>query len=138
MEDVIKIIELSISSFGINPDEVKVPDQNKWKLIRGSAVINVRIFEHEGEHGIEACAFMMRLPDDPETLYRLYNRVLVLNDSIIGAWFSIREDYLYLLFNRHIAGMTQVEVKRIIENVSYYADHYEHLLRDEFGLTEAP
>lgn len=134
LEQTVTAIEEAIRHFGVDPDEFKVEGQYKWKLSRGSASIRVRIFDYdETRHGVEVCAYMMHLPEDPDNRSGLFQTVLTMNDSMVGNWFSIRENYLYLISNRDIEGLDKEEVVRTIDDLSYYADRYDDKLKADFG-----
>jgi hypothetical protein len=128
-----ELIEAAIRSFGLDPAENKVPDQDKWKLTRGSASLVVRIFNFEGESGIEACSGIMPIPEDANTRLRLFERVMALNDALVGAWFSEREGDLYLIYARRFTGLDEIEIVEMIDRVSAYADKYDDILREEFA-----
>jgi len=127
------LIESAISSLGLDPNGTKVEGQDKWKFSRGTATIAIRLFFYEEKDGIEICSEIVAIPEDAEARLRLYDKIMVLNDALVGAWFVNRESDLYLVYARHLAGLDQSEVIDMIDRVSGYADRFDDDLRAEFA-----
>ena len=127
-------VEGALRHFGLNPDDEKVEGQYKWRLTRGSAGLSVRIFDIGPDlHGVEVCSRIMDLPEDANERLRLYEKVMDMNDSLVGAWFSARSGDLYLIFNRGLEGLDTEEIIKMIDSVSYYADLHDDKLKEDFG-----
>jgi len=123
---------------GINLSEAYIPDQKKWSLKRGSATIqiillSVPVGENIFREFIQVASPIMIVPKGKETEF--YRRLLELNDVKLGIKFSIQKntDQVWALAERDLIGMGYSELTTLLEDLGFWADELDDVLKNEFG-----
>jgi hypothetical protein len=124
---------------GIKLKDVYDSERNVWHLLRGSAIIdilliNVPVSESETREFIQIASPVAIVPHGRELLF--YKRLLELNDGNLGVKLSLQPDtkQIWALFERDLFGLSYSEMKICIEDLGYWADEFDDLLSNEFGL----
>ena len=137
LKDTIDIIEKLLNDWKIDPASVKDGNRNAWFLEQGSAKFHIELFQFNkgadiGEVDcIEIGGIIMKMPED--NFLPLYRRLLELNSTSVGVYFSIREDLVMLLSTREVAGMDYNELKTLVDEVRLFSDYWDNILMEEFG-----
>lgn len=58
---------------------------------------------------------------------------MLLNSSAVGYWWAVREERLMLLSSRELSGLDQAELITMIENIRFYADFFDDVLKSKFA-----
>ncbi len=80
---------------------------------------------------LEVGGIVMKMPQD--NFLPLYRRLLELNSTSVGVYFSIRNDLVMLLSTRECAGLDYAELKTLVDEVRYFSDYWDEILIEEFG-----
>lgn len=134
----INLIKKIIKQWGLNEAEVKDSRGEVWWLPRNSARFLIRIFSQSqsesnpGEDAVEVCAHIMEIPDSNEKKLELYEHILFMNNISLGVWFAVRNKALMLMSTRSLEGLDFVELKRMVNDVQFYADRFEPDFKNRF------
>jgi serine protease Do len=129
-QGISRTIEELIEEIGYEPALTR-RGPNNWALIQGSATIYLAYYEPRGY--ILGDAFLCKMPEDKETINRIYEFLLRQNYLIKGLTFSIYEDDIVLsliIYDRHLNNDTAVE---LLQNLLERADYYDNVLVEELG-----
>jgi hypothetical protein len=143
MSELFEKAKLMINDFitekGIKLKEVYDADNNVWHLKRGSAnidvvLLSVPVSEGEIREFLQAASPIARVPRDNELAF--YKYLLELNDGKLGVKLSLQPgtDQVWALFERDLIGISYTELKTCLEDLGYWADEFDDLLADKFGL----
>ena len=128
-----------VTEKGIKLKDVYDPEKKVWHLMRGSALIDILLIvvpvsDTESREFLQIASPVAVVPKGKETLF--YKRLLELNDVNLGVKLSLQPDtdQVWALFDRDLLGMSYSELKVCIEDLGYWADEFDDLLSEEFGL----
>lgn len=137
LSSTIELIEKLLKGWIIPPDTVRDKEKNLWYLVQGSANFHIEIFKYNkgpdtGEVDcIEVGGVIMKIPqNNPQSLFR---KLLELNSTAVGVYFSVRNDLVMLLSTREADGLDYHELKTMVDEVRYFTDYWDDILINEFG-----
>ena len=123
-----------------NEDETRALDKNQkylWWFSEGSANFYIHIFAYDKGNSqtdaIEVGSPVMLLPESVSKKTALLDYVMLLNSSAVGYWWAVREERLMLLSSRELSGLDQAELITMIENIRFYADFFDDVLKSKFA-----
>lgn len=137
-EDAAQLVKKWITTQ--NKDEEQARDKNQkflWWFTQGSANFYIHIFSFDKgnsqTHAIEVGSPVMLLPENPGKKAALLEHVMRLNSSCVGHWWAMREERLMLLSSRELFGLDWEELETMIENIRFYADFFDDVLKSQFS-----
>ena len=126
-----------VSQKGIDPAQVFNPEKMLWSLKRGSAnvqimLLTVPVGEGKTREFIQAASPIMKVPQGKETAF--YKKLLELNDVNLGVKLSMQKDtdQVWALYERDLVGMDYSELITVLEDLGYWADQFDDMLKAEF------
>jgi hypothetical protein len=127
------MVENIVLSFGLNPEECR-KETGRWAFYRGSALVLIDIYHSQpnNEDYILISSPVVRVPKT--NTEKFYKRILEINHFMYQASFSIKESQAFLKILRECRGLDSDEIKAMIQRVGYYADEYDDILKQEFGV----
>jgi hypothetical protein len=139
IEKAVKMVNDFVVEKGIKVKEVYDDEKKTWRLKRGSASVDILLFsvsvgENEIRDFLQVASSIAKVPKDKELAF--YKRLLELNDGKLGVKLSLQPgtDQVWALFERDLVGISYTELKTCIEDLGYWADEFDDLLANEFGL----
>lgn len=119
------------------PDPADLTDENGWRHIQlGSASGRAGIVESEGELYLQADAFVMAIPSDPELVVPLMRELLAINISIPGSErVGIGGESVIAVSVRRIMELQREDFARCIFGVMALADSLDDQLITKYGGT---
>jgi hypothetical protein len=131
-EDYIRLVENVIKRYsGLEPDGCYDEEQHCWRFNKGSIEIYVSLLEIGGEYYVNVAAPIMAVPESRRE--GLFERLLEENAQRIAVKFSVRDDAVWLEFNREMRGLGFDEAKRALVRVAEVADELDEVLIHEYG-----
>ena len=131
-EDYIRLVENVIKRYsGLDPDGCYDEEQHCWRFNKGSIEIYVSLLEIGGEYYVNVAAPIMAVPESRRE--GLFERLLEENAQRIAVKFSVRDDAVWLEFNREMRGLGFDEAKRALVRVAEVADELDEVLIHEYG-----
>jgi hypothetical protein len=138
MDKAKQMIDDFCKSKGIDPATIYNPDKKLWSLQRGSAPVQVMLLsvpvgDNTIREFLQAAAPIIKVPKGKELDF--YRRLLELNDVKLGVKLSIQSgtDQVWALYERDLIGMDYTELETCLEDLGYWADEFDDLLRNEFA-----
>ena len=130
------LVDKVVAWLGINVADSK-KDKYKWAFYRGSALVKIEIFHSKSnsEDYMHVSSPVLKIPKT--NVEKFYKRLLEINNKLFQASFSIKDGYAYLRIIRECKGLDSREIGNMVQRVSYYADEYDDLLKNEFAEDEA-
>jgi hypothetical protein len=131
-EEYIRLVENVIKRYsGLEPDGCYDEEQHCWRFNKGSIEIYVSLLEIGGEYYVNVAAPIMAVPESRRE--GLFERLLEENAQRIAVKFSVRDDAVWLEFNREMRGLGFDEAKRALVRVAEVADELDEVLIHEYG-----
>jgi len=137
MEKAKDMINDFVSQKGIDPGQVFNPEKMLWSLKRGSAnvqimLLSVPVGEGKIREFIQAASPIIKVPQAKQLEF--YRKLLELNDVKLGVKLSIQKDsdQVWALYERDLIGMDYSELITLLEDLGYWADEFDDLLKAEF------
>lgn len=138
MDKAKQMIDDFCKSKGVDPTTIYNPDKKLWSLQRGSAPVQVMLLsvpvgDNIIREFLQAAAPIIKVPKGKELDF--YRRLLELNDVKLGVKLSIQSgtDQVWALYERDLIGMDYTELETCLEDLGYWADEFDDLLRNEFA-----
>lgn len=137
IEKSIQMINDFVTEKGIKINEVFNREKLFWRLKRGSATIDIMLLSVPVGEGItreflQIASPIFKVPNGKETEF--YKRLLELNDIKLGVKLSLQKDtdQVWALSERDLMGMSYTELKTCLEDLGYWADEFDDILKKEF------
>jgi hypothetical protein len=136
LQTYINIVDEALLKLGIVPKDCRTDEPNKWYLHRGKA--NVVVFVRESElynkevrPVLVVVAPIVPVPASIELRHRLYEFLMQVNHQLVTESFSVSDDQVYMRTTYFMEELTDTEVARLIDNLSYYAQYFIGELEQE-------
>jgi len=143
VKEVEDMIDKYVVEVGLTKDQVYNAERKAWYWTRGSASIEVFITEIKFDDGfaryyIRVFSPILKVPADNQLA--CFRRLLELNDQSLGVKLTVlpNSDQVYATFERDIQGIDYEEVRTIIYDAEWWADHLDDQLAAEFATGRPP
>lgn len=137
MEKAKNMINDFVKQKGIDPTTVFNEEKLTWYLKRGSVDIQIMLLSVPVGEGVirefvQVASPIMKVPAGKELNF--YKRLLELNDVKLGVKLSLQKDtdQAWALFERDLIGLDYSELVTILEDLGYWADEFDDMLKKEF------
>jgi serine protease Do len=107
---------------------------NRWEVKEGSAIINITY--NSENYFIVGDAYLCQLPSDATKIKQLYHYLLQENYRLNGLVLSCTNQNIVLSCIMYDLDMTRESGVATLNNLFKQADHYDDLLKKEFGCTD--
>ncbi len=128
-----------VTSKGVNVKDVYDADKLLWRLKRGSApvdilLLSVPVGENQIREFLQVAAPIVKVPKGKELEF--FRTLLELNDVKLGVKLSLQKgtDQVWALYERDLIGMSYTELVTCIEDLGYWADEFDDMLIEQFGI----
>jgi len=130
-----QMIESVISSLGVDPATCRGQKPGEWNLQKGSATIWVDIMwlEKEQRAYYQVMSPVCQLPKGDLTHF--YQELLEINHGLYGVAFVKYETWVYIKMIREVEGLDAAEAGAMLNRVGNYADHYDDILKQKYGIS---
>ena len=125
---------------GADPQKIYSPKNNAWYFARGSSTLEVFFSSDETSDKSERIflrcfSTIYPIPVDSVKRMELYHVALEVNARNTGVKIGSMADkgYMYAIGERDIEGMEDPEFVTLVNDVGYWADHLDDLLKNRFG-----
>ncbi|MEW6349642.1 MAG: YbjN domain-containing protein [Thermodesulfobacteriota bacterium] len=131
-KDCADMVESFLRKVGLSPENLRVPEQSGtgWMFSRGSAELFVGLRELNERGVVVIMSPVVYLPE--QNLLPFYRRCLEINMELVNCALAAAEDKIYLVHERPIEGLDQVEIEGTLDYLSSVADDLDDRLADEF------
>ena len=131
------MIDNIIKSFGVDPSACKSENPGQWNLKKGSAPVWVDVWKKQDEdYGyLQIMAPICEVPVNNQHLFT--KELLEINHQLYGVGFTIFKDWAYLKIIRELDGLDESEALAMFNRIGNYADQYDDILKNKYGLTNA-
>jgi hypothetical protein len=133
-----KMVDEFCKTKGVDPATIYNAEKQLWSLQRGSAPVQVMLLsipvgEKEIREYLQVAAPIIKVPKGKELDF--YRKLLELNDVKLGVKLSIQSgtDQVWALAERDLIGMDYAEMETCLEDLGYWADLFDDMLREEFA-----
>ena len=128
-----------VTSKGVNVKDVYDADKLLWRLKRGSApvdilLLSVPVGENQIREFLQVAAPIVKVPKGKELEF--FRTLLELNDVKLGVKLSLQKgtDQVWALYERDLIGMSYNVSLPCIEDLGYWADEFDDMLIEQFGI----
>ena len=129
------VVEAFIQQVGLDPKESRLEGNGKeragWYIKRGSAPIYIYLEDSGETNTLRIESPILYLP--PENILPFYRKCLELNNQLRDCALAVRDDFILLVSDRPLEGLTPEEVAQNIDLLSFAADNLDDELAKEFG-----
>ncbi len=139
-EMVIAYINRLCTEAGADPQKIFSHQNNAWYFARGSSTLEVFFTSYETEDKTERTflrcfSTIYPIPIDLTKRQELYHIALEVNARNMGVKIGIMAEkgIMYAIGERDIEGMDYQEFVTLINDVGYWADHLDDMLKERFG-----
>jgi len=128
-----RIINTVFKQFGLDPKKNRLQDKNVigWIAKRGEAVIYLLLNENKRMNTLRIVSPMLRIPARRKEAF--LRRCMEINFSIINCALAVNKEFVAIVFERPLTGLSAEEVAYALDNLSRLADELEKDLQKEFG-----
>ncbi len=128
---------------GADPDEVYSPEEDAWYFEMGASTLEVFFTSYQAGDNTERMfircfSTIYPIPIDLPTRQELYHVALEVNARNLAVKIGTIADkgYLYAIGERDIEGLEYPEFVALINDVGFWANHLDELLKSRFGEPE--
>ncbi|HEY6162021.1 MAG TPA: YbjN domain-containing protein [Bacteroidia bacterium] len=137
IEHYYEMIDNIIKGFGVDPSACKSETPGQWNLKKGSAPVWVDVWKmQDQEYGyLQIMAPICEVPVNNQHLFT--KELLEINHQLYGVAFTIYKEWAYLKMIRELDGLDESEALAMFNRIGNYADQYDDILKNKYGLTNA-
>jgi len=144
VETVKAYINQLCTEAGVDGEKAFSPDNNAWYFEKGSSTLELFFTSYEISDNSERTFLrcfspIYPIPLDLPTRQELYHIALEINSRNMGVKIGTLAErgYMYAIGERDIEGMDYTEFVALINDVAFWADHLDELLKSRFGEPES-
>ncbi|TAF63836.1 MAG: hypothetical protein EAZ55_12640 [Cytophagales bacterium] len=132
LQEYYTVVEEAIQTLNIDPKIARGNQEGQWNLKRSEREIWIDLWRMDKDQRVYFQVLSPVMEAPATQLEMLFKELLTLNDSLIGAAFTIYKDWIYLKVIREATGMDSQEALEMMKRVSSYAIEYTPKLRAKY------
>lgn len=130
------IVEEAIRQLGVDPVTCRRKTEGQWNLRKGSARVWIDLWYIPSERRsyFQVMSPVVPIPKDNREAF--YEYLLQITDKMYGVSTTLYDGWAWMKAIREVEDMSITEAKALLVRVGNYADHYDDILMDAFGLRD--